>query len=239
MDNRFYFEKENKLDDIVKIVGQEYNHLVKVRRASVNDKIVGFNGDGNDYNLEIIDITKNFVSCRVESISTNCSVNRPDITIYLASIKSDALDEALDGLTQLNIKEIVIFTSQYTNVKYTDEKLSKIITHLIQSCKQCERADIPNFRLIKFDKMLEELKSFDTSIFAYENAKENFNNLEISKNKKISIIIGGEGGFSEEEVNALDKVCSRVSLGKTILRAKVAVIALVSAVLAKLGEFSR
>jgi len=239
MDNRFYFEKENKQNDIVKIVGQEYNHLVKVRRATVGDKIVAFNGDGSDYNLEICEISKNYVSCKIESVITNSSVDKTNITIYLASIKSDALDEALDGLTQLNIKDIVIFSSQFTNVKYSDEKISKIKTHLIQSCKQCERADIPNVRLIKFEKMLDELKDYDLNIFAYENAKENFNDLAISDDKKMSIIIGGEGGFSEEEVERLDKLCCRVSLGKTILRAKVAVIALTSAVLSKLGKFSR
>ena len=239
MDNRFYFETKNKTDKNVKIVGQEYNHLVKVRRASVGENIVGFNGDGNDYFLKINEITNSYVDCSILNVSTNPSVVNNNITIYLASIKGDALDEALDGLTQLNIKEIVIFTSQYTNVKYSEEKLEKIKAHLIQSCKQCERADIPVVRLIKFDKMIEELSSYDLNIFAYENAKENFNNLEIVKNKKISIIIGGEGGFNNSEVESLDKLCCRVSLGKTILRAKLAVVALTSAVLAKLGEFSR
>ena len=89
--------------------------------------------------------------------------------------------------------------------------------------------------------MLTELKNKDLSVFAYENAKENFNSIDFNsfKDKNIAIVVGGEGGFSEDETKELDKVAKRVSMGKTILRAKVAVIVLAGAVLSRLDCWKR
>jgi len=239
MDNRYYFSKLN--EDRVVIDGQEFQHLVKVRRAKVGDQIVAFNGDGFDYNLTIDSISKNYAECIVLNKKQNKTVNRPNITVYLASIKNDALNEALDNLTQLNIKEIKVFTSDFTNVKYDDKKTDKLTTHFIQSCKQCERADLPEIKFLKFNQMVEELKSKDLVLFAYENAEENFLDSKIKdyQYKSIAIIVGGEGGFSANEVEQLSKVATRVSLGKTILRAPVAITAITSAVLSSLGEWYR
>lgn len=240
MDNRYYFEKLND-DGSVFIEGQEFNHLVKVRRAEKGDNIHAICLDGFDYSLAIDRIEKNKAVCKVESKQKNPSMNRPDITVYLASIKQDALKEALDNLTQLNIKEIAVFESSFTNAKYSNEKTDKLKNNFIQYAKQCERADIPNLRFINFQDMIEEIKNKDLNIFAYENANQNFLSLGIEnyKDKSISIIVGGEGGFSDKEVELLDKYSKRVSLGKTILRAPVAVSSVVASTLALLGCWER
>lgn len=239
MDNRYYFS--NQIEDKVIIKDQEFQHLTRVRRAKVGDEIIGFNGDGFDYLLKIFEINKNNASCHIISKSQNKALNKPNISVYLASIKSDALSEALDNLTQLNIADITIFTSDYTNVKYDNTKIDKLTAHFIQSCKQCERADIPSIKFIKFNEMIQKIMTKDLKLFAYENAEENFLNIKFNeyKDKSIAIIVGGEGGFSSSEAEELSKIATRVSLGKTILRAPVAVTAITSVVLASLGEWHR
>lgn len=240
MDNRYYFEKINS-DNSVYIEGQEFAHLVKVRRGQVGDEIHAICLDGFDYILSITKIEKNKAICRIDGKEKNPSMIRPDITVYLASIKQEALKEALDSLTQLNAKEIAVFQSEYSNAKYSNEKTDKLKNNFIQYAKQCERADIPNLRFINFNNMIEELKTKDLNIFAYENANENFLSLKLEnyKNKTISLIVGGEGGFSEKEVNLLDLCSKRVSMGKTILRAPVAVSCMFACVSSLLGVWER
>ncbi|MBQ8430638.1 MAG: RsmE family RNA methyltransferase [Clostridia bacterium] len=241
MDNRYYFEEADKSGKIILIKNQEFQHLAKVRRAKIGDKITAFCGDGKDYILELTNIAKNYAECEILEEKINECNKAEDITIYIASIKSDALDQALDSLTQLNVKDIVIFNNKYANVKYSQEKVLKMKNKFIQFSKQCERADIPNLKIISFNDMTEELKQKDLNILAYENAKENFLSLELEKfkGKSISIIIGGEGGFSETEIEKLNSLTKRVSLGKTILRAPVAVAVATGCVKALLGEFER
>ena len=239
MDNRYYFSGLDK--ESVNITGQEFQHLTRVRRAKVGDEIVGFNGDGYDYFLKILSLGKNSAECELIDKKINVSQKRPNVSVYIASIKSDALNEALDNLTQLNIADITVFTSDYTNVKYDASKMEKLKNHFIQSCKQCERADLPSIKFVKFNQMLEDLRQKDLVLFAYENAEENFLETKIKdcSEKSIAIVVGGEGGFSDKEVETLSQVAKKVSLGKTILRAPVAVTAITSAVLAELGEWHR
>ena len=195
MDNRYYIS--NQSGDMAVITEQEFQHLVKVRRAKIGDEIVGFNGDGFDYQLKINTINKNNAECEILNKNANKATKRPDISVYIASVKSDALDEALDNLTQLNIKDITVFTSDYTNVKYDSKKIDKLTSRFIQSCKQCERADLPVVKFVKFAEMVDDVKTKDLILFAYENAEENFldSNIKEYKDKSIAVVVGGEELF--------------------------------------------
>lgn len=241
MDNRYYFKKENLKDDIVTIDGQENIHLTKVRRASLGENIKAFCLDGFDYELKIDKINKAETKCSIERKILNEAREKPNIKVYLASIKQDAIKEALDNLTQLNAKEIIIFESDYTQARYSEDKLDKLKINLIQSAKQCERADIPNIRVMKFKDMLKDLENNSLNVFAYENAKDNFSLIDLKNepDKDIGIIVGGEGGFSVTEVDMLDKLAKRTSMGKTILRAPVAVSCLFASIASKLGYWGR
>lgn len=251
MDNRYYFdpasiERTNfdnnntiKLGTRIILDKTESQHLSKVRRASVGDKITGFCGDGFDYELQVEQLDK-CVQCTVAGKSQNLSANVTPITVFLATLKSDALNESVDALTQLNVKDIIIFDAKHSIADIDEDKLGKLRTKSIQACKQCERADLVNISSIKYTKMLEKLKEFDLALFAYEDSNNMFvKDLSTYQGKKVAVIIGCEGGFDKTEAEQLSGVATTISLGKTILRAPVACIASVSAVMSGLGEWKR
>lgn len=242
MDNRYYFARTS-VENIgigteVILDKTESQHLCKVRRASVGDKLVGFCGDGFDYELKIENIDK-CVKCVVIGKSQNLSANTTPVTVFLATLKSEALNESVDALTQLNVKSIVIFDAKRSIASIDDDKLEKLQTKSIQACKQCERADLVNISSIKYSKMLEQLKEFDLVLFAYEDSNNRFlNDLSGYTGKKVAVIIGCEGGFDKAEAEQLSLLAKTISLGKTILRAPVACVASVSAVMNGLGEWN-
>lgn len=238
MDNRYYFESNN--NNIVVLDKAETQHLSKVRRASVGDTITGFCGDGYDYILQVEDINK-VARCKVIDKILNKATKCTDITVFLSALKNDALLESVDILTQLNIKNLKVFDSKYSVASIDDDKIVKLKTKSIQACKQCERADIMDISKIKFNTMLDSLKDYDLVLFAYEDSKNAFidmQSLSKYKNKKVALIVGCEGGFSAEEVEVLSRYAKTISLGRTILRAPVAVCAICSAVLSGIGEWS-
>ena len=240
MDNRYFFENTKQLNvgDSIELDKTETGHLVKVRRAKVGDNIVGFCGDGFDYTLTIDEIGKT-TKCIIDSKVKNKAVNVTPVTVFLSTLKNDALNESIDNLTQLNIKNIVLFDTKYSVASIDDDKLDKLRTRSIQACKQCERADFVNISSMKYKQVIECLKEYDLVLFAYENTTNPFmSNLREYKGKKIALIVGCEGGFSETEAEEFNKVAKTISLGKTILRAPVACTALTSAVMSGLGEWS-
>ena len=104
MDNRYYFKE--KSNDCVIISSSEAQHLSRVRRAKVGDEIVGFNGDGIDYKLKILEITKDKVKAKVLDQEKNRAFDDTLITVYLAYLKNDALTTLIDHLAELNVKNV-------------------------------------------------------------------------------------------------------------------------------------
>jgi 16S rRNA (uracil1498-N3)-methyltransferase len=103
-----------------------------------------------------------------------------------------------------------------------------------EAVKQCKRGIIPRIqRETTFQEMLNDIVKYDLIIFPYENEenrtiKDFLRNLA-EKPKKAAVVIGPEGGFSDQEAEALKKIGARsVSLGKTILRTETAGMAAIA-----------
>ena len=146
MDNRYYFNSIT--NNSVILIGQEAQHLSRVRRAKVGDKIVAFNGDGLDYNLEITEITKDKVMCQILSKTPNKANDSNNITVYLSMLKNEALTTTIDHLAELNVKEVKLFKSDFSVAVIDEKKLEKLNNISIQASKQCERADIMKVSII-------------------------------------------------------------------------------------------
>jgi 16S rRNA (uracil1498-N3)-methyltransferase len=233
MDNRYFFENNKQLNvgDSIELDKTETGHLVKVRRAKVGDNIVGFCGDGFDYTLTIDEIGKT-TKCSVMEKVKNKAVDVTPVTVFLSTLKNDALNESVDNLTQLDVKNIVLFDTKFSVASIDDDKIEKLRVRSIQACKQCERADFANITSMKYKQVIDSLKDYDLVLFAYENTTNPFvSDLKDFKGKNIALIVGCEGGFSAEEAEELNKCAQTISLGKTILRAPVACTALTSAVM--------
>ena len=239
MDNRYYFENSKQLNigEAVELDKTETSHLVKVRRAKVGDTITGFCGDGFDYSLQVAEIGKT-TKCDIVAKTKNKAVDVTPITVFLSTLKNDALNESVDNLTQLNVKNIVLFNTKFSVASIDDDKIEKLRTRSIQACKQCERADFVNISSMKYRQVIDSLKDYDLVLFAYENTTNPFvSDLKEFKGKNIALIVGCEGGFSTDEAEEISKVAKTISLGKTILRAPVACTALISAVMSGLMEW--
>ena len=221
MDERFYI---SKLENEMAIFDAgETNHIVKVRRKEVGDEIKGFNGDGFDYTLKIESITKSNVKAKVVAKHKNLATDEPNITVYLAMLKNDALTTVIDNLAELNVKNVKLFKADFSIANVDAKKLEKLNSISIQASKQCERADIMQISTIKKAEIKKDCAK-TTTFFAYENATQK----PTAFSGDFAVIIGPEGGFSPDEVDFFSSFSKIVSLGKTIMRAPVACVTAVS-----------
>ena len=227
MDNRYYFEKPTTEKELnvpfsFYLSGQEAQHLIKVRRAKLGDKIVAFCGDGFDYHFIVKEILKDKVLLELIDKIPNKSFASSDITVYLAMIKNEALVEAIDHLAELNVKHVKLFKADFSVATFDNKKLEKLKQTAIQASKQSERADIMQIEIIdKKQIMAENNKNI---FFAYENSTGKIDKFS----GDFALIIGPEGGFSADEVEYFSSFAKNVSLGNTILRAEVSCVAGVS-----------
>ncbi len=229
---RFFIEKELLENDQLILEDELYNQIVNVLRKSKGDKIILFNGSECDFVCEIVEILKKKAVISVLKKQKNLANPQINITLFQALVKGEKFELITQKITEIGASALVPFTSTFCDVKESTTKINRLPKITQEACKQCGRSiPVKINNIVKFDEMLKMLYSFDKVIFAYEKANLPLK-IEPINVQKIAIIVGSEGGFSEEEtgkINALKNV-QTISLGKTILRAETAAITLCSTI---------
>lgn len=238
---RFFVEANNIHNNTVEIMGEELYHMSKVLRCKVGYKIIVCDNSGKDYYCTITDISKDIAVAKIDEIKENDSELNHNITLFQALPKGDKLDLITQKIVELGLKQLIPFTSRYTNeTKFNKHRLEKIS---LEACKQCGRATICDVGdLIDINDLYKELSSYDLVIFPYENAEKGSISLieNIEDNQTIAIVIGSEGGFDESEAkNIVESGGVSVSLGKRILRCETAAIVASALTVNALGGLSK
>lgn len=234
---RFYVDKDDIVDGFVTVKGDEYIHMTKILRHKVGYKIIVNNNlDGFDYYAVITDIGKESARAEIVDKVINDTVSNVNVTLMQALPKGDKSDFIAQKATELGVKKIIFFLSEFTTEKKINIDRIKRIT--LEACKQCGRAFVPK---VEFVNTITELsiEQYDKVVFMNEHEQEmsfsdvSFDNI---REKKVALIVGSEGGFSKREACEIcDKGAVSVSLGKRILRAETASVASMSIVMYKLG----
>ena len=229
---RYYYQGEIKTNQSLTIDGEEFHHMINVVRSQIGEKVVVFNGDGNDYFCKITSINKKHAELFVEKCDKNISTPQIKVTLYQAVCKGEKLSLITQKITELGATDMLVFFSQFTDIKEKTSKLDKLEKVSISASKQCGRSDILNVKgILSFKEMIGYIKNKNhNKVFvAYENAEEKtlYDAFQENNNySDIAIIIGAEGGFAEDEISCLkENNCEIVSLGKRILRTETAAIA--------------
>lgn len=167
----------------------------------------------------------------------NSHETRIPMHLYMALIKQDKFELALEKTTEVGVSSItpVIFKRTVVNIKgKEDKKLLRWQKILESAAKQSKRDIIPT---INNPEKLENIDFKGILIVPYECAEEIYiddvlKDIKDTKDTKdtkdieeISILIGPEGGFDESEIEYLKTLgCNIVTLGTRILRAETAAI---------------
>ena len=239
----YHFFTDNCPDEegIITITGPDVNHIGNVLRLHSGEKIT-LSAKEAAYVCEIVAIDKSSVAARVlEKAPDNELPVR--ITLYQGLPKSDKMELIIQKAVELGAYSVVPVENERTIV-HLDDKKKKTRTERWQAisesaAKQSGRNIIPEVtEPVSYKKAL-DMAEGSLMLIAYEGEKtmqalgECMSKL--SSYSDISIFIGPEGGYSEEEVLLAEKEGAiRVSLGCRILRTETAGLALLSAIMIQL-----
>ncbi len=237
---RFFVDTGNRIGDKIFIKDDENIHLRSVLRLKVGDEIELCFGQGEIFTCELISVDKKESVAKIISVTQEQKF-KVNVTLFMAITKSERMDWAVQKCTELGVTHIIPFESKFCTAKDKGNKLDRLNRIAISACKQSGRAYLPVISsTISFDELINRVKENQT-ILAYENddtsAKSVISSLQ---DKNTALIIGSEGGFTESEVTALVKAGAKcISLGKNILRAETAAVALTSVIMYQLGFWTK
>ena len=152
----------------------------------------------------------------------------PYLHLGQAVIKKKNMEFLIQKATELGVSSIQPYISQHCSLTYDPnsqyDRWHKIV---MDSCKQCQRSIPPTIRpIVNFSQILTINQNSHKKIFFWENEKTHtLAPFSPTPPTSISILIGPEGGFTEQEVSASCAAgFESTSLGPRILRAETAAI---------------
>ena len=221
--HRFIGEKQG---EVLILKDEEYHHAVKVLRVKLNDLIEINTLDGNVYVAKVLEIKKNqLIAKPIEKFSVKEESKK--ITLFQCMPNHlSKIDEIIEPLSQLGVYKLVPVISKNSAVKSQDviKKIGKWEKIALNSIKQCKRP----FPIIieKPIKLYNISSKDDLKVVFYE--KEKYNNVKMLKDQiynSACVVIGNEGGFTDEEITYLKKEgFLPLSLGEYILKMETAII---------------
>ncbi len=233
---RFTLKKENISGATAYLEGAERSHIANVLRMKAGDKLIASTSDGKDYTCEISQITENSVLLDIIEENQNVADPTQDITIFQGTPKRDKLELIVQKATELGMSSLQPFQSKFCISKFDNAKISRLEKISVEATKQCGRSTpIKVCEVLTFSEMIKTLSDFELVIFAYEKEtsplKTTIEKYKNGENKgKIAIVIGSEGGFSQDEAEKIASLqnVECISLGSRILRLETAAISLCS-----------
>lgn len=243
--HHFFIDKNNISGSEMIFPAQDYVHMTKVLRLKLGEKVSATDGI-NNYIVSI-----NFIGEEVkgEIIATEpATVESPIRTIVVQALaKGEKMDFIIQKVTELGANEILPVESMFSIVKL-DNKKKKERTERWQkiayeAAKQSKRAIVPHVEMpMTLEEAFRKLPTDALKIVLWESEDTvGLANLYNASNNitQVALIIGPEGGFSEEEIILAQRYgIKSVSLGKRILRtetAGIAALAITQFVLGDLG----
>ncbi len=253
--SKFFIDDSNIQESKIRIVGEDVSHIKRVLRSNVGDSLILCDGKSTDYNCIIEKIDTDVIEAKILNSYNSESEPVIDVTLFQGIPKSDKMDLIIQKSVELGVKSIVPVITERTvvkieNQKDADKKVTRWQKIAYEAAKQSNRGTVPKIEQpISFKEALEVMKDFQLKIIPYEKEERislksiiNDNIIDITSNNinKISVIIGPEGGFTEEEIDAATaNGVFRVTLGPRILRTETAGINVLSILMYELGDPKR
>lgn len=230
---RFFIDK---IEETVSLVGEEFRHAVNVRRIKKGDEVVLCDNTAYEYTAVAEEIGKNSAVLRVTGRNLCDKEAKTEVTLLCGYLKGDKTEYSVQKAVELGVKKIVVFRSEFCAAYMNENKLARLNKVSAEAAKQCGRSVAPAVLYADDFASALDMTDAENKLFACEFAGGSTADLR-SFSGSTAVVVGSEGCFSQREAAlAREKGFSTVWLGKRILRADTAAVAVLSVVMWNLGE---
>lgn len=243
--NRFFVNPEKINNNLVTIDGEDAAHILKVLRLKEGDLIEVCDGMGTDYRGRLIKTAKGEVEVLLEDPKPSTGEPKTKVTLYQGLPKSSKMDLVIQKCVELGIYSIVPVVTARTvvNLSNPDKEHRKVMRWqkiAQEAAKQSGRGIIPKVhRPILYDEVIDKV-SDPIKLLPWEEERSTGLRKALERADRaqnISILIGPEGGFEQDEImKAKERGWKVVTLGPRILRTETAGMAVLSAIMFYMGE---
>ena len=205
-------------------------HAIRVLRTGPGEIFWLSDGKGSFSTVKAVDVAKKSMQCEVIESEFQEALEI-EYTVIQALPKGDRLKECAGLLTEAGADRIV-FWSAARSIGKADKTLDKLDVTVREASKQARRFRIPEIiGPLTTAQVIDEIARTDIAVLFHESATSKLSAIAAPKAAKALIIIGPEGGITDEELEAFTSSGAKIALmGRPIFRSAHAGIAGLAAV---------
>ena len=218
---------------------QQSHYLTNVLRLAEGAEVLLFNGRDGEWSAALSGRTRKAVRLTV-LVRQRPQPPLPDFVYCFAPLKQGRLDYLVQKAVEMGAGVLQPVITQHTQVARPG--VERLRANVIEAAEQCGILAVPEVREPeKLDRLLAGWEKERRLIFCDEDAATD-NPLPALKGiaeKKLALLVGPEGGFSDEERQTLRALpfVTAIPLGPRILRADTAAVAALAVIQASIGDW--
>ena len=241
----FFVSSECVTPPMISVTGDLLVHLRDSLRVAVGETLWVGDGHGSRYRTEITDVSKRSVTGRILEAIQEPPRRTPRVILGQSLLKGEKMDWVIQKSTELGVSEIVPIESRHSvvqiKVNRVDHQLARWQRIAAESAQQSEQWRVPAIMAPQSLATLLKSRTTDIVTLMLTERRGGASLQRISLPKEptgsLLILIGPEGGWSQEEVAQAEHASIQsITLGPQILRAETAAIAALSIVQSRLGS---
>ncbi len=218
---------------------EQFNYLANVLRMEEGQEVLLFNGRDGEWKARLTYPAKKKILLDVFE-QTRPQPQTPDLHYLFAPLKTGRMEYLIQKAVEMGAGLIQPVMTQHVQGKI--HSLDKLEAYAVEAAEQCGILAIPAIaQPAKLTALLETWSTERRIIFCDEgdSGQNPLPVLTQIQEKKLALLIGPEGGFSEEERSLLRSLpfVTPIPLGPRILRADTAAVAALAVIQAAIGDW--
>lgn len=238
--SRLFVEQDLVEGAAVTLEADAAHYLRNVLRLKKGYQLTVFNGQGGEYSAIAVEVHRKAVVLELGAWR-NVELESPlQIELGLSVSRGERMDVAIQKATELGVAVITPVITQHCVVKLTEERRLQRHQHwqniVYRACEQCGRNKPPILN-VTMDLALWLNTELAASRIIFEPGKADTLRDYPKPNDAVAVLIGPEGGFSEQEVlDAQEVNFSALGFGPRVVRNETAAIASIAAMQVLWGD---
>lgn len=257
---RRFLNQPLTIGEEITLQDEDYNYIARVLRSRENDPITLFNGKGGEYHGNIVEIGKKHLTVKIRKYNPVNRTSHVKIHLLQSLAKGEKMELVLQKSTELGVSSITpLITDRsvmHLKKEQTEKRLERWNNIITSACEQCE-LNIPpilHSPIRLYDWLQNVSSTTSTTVLTLAPTaihslgsflkllERNLTNITpngATIEHSFTIIIGPEGGLTEDEIKALQQSgAESVSLGQRILRTETAALSVISTIQGLMGDWS-
>ena len=227
-------------NSLITLDDNAFNHLIRVLRMKTGESITLFDGSNQITPAVIHEVNKKTVI--VKTANSVLDNRESPLNIHLGQVisRGDKMEFTIQKSVELGVNTITPLLSERCGVKLDQDRLEKKVQQwqkiVISACEQCGRNIIPSINpVMKLETWCANLTD-SLKLNLHPKAEQGIKQLPCDNNN-ISLLIGPEGGLSNEEISMTHQYqFTDILLGPRVLRTETAALTAITALQVRFGD---